>query len=185
MADLRGAVGKTPGVTSVSACERFMTERLVADRFTAEHEDMLLKLHQDPEATRTLGGKRTREEVHSMVERFVTHWSEHGYGVWLLEDRISERFCGRGGLQHATVGGRDEVEVLYAFMPPFWGHGLATEFTAAVLDVAAADVGLDDVVAYTTPGNIASRRVMEKNGFVFEGDIVHAGLPHVLYRRRL
>lgn len=185
MAHHRGAVGKTPTVKSASACERFMTERLIADRFTADHEDMLLKLHQDPEATRTLGGKRTREEVHAMVGRFVDHWSAHGYGVWLLRDRTSESFCGRGGLLRATVGGRDEVEVLYAFMPPFWGQGLATEFTAAALDVAATDIGLTDVVAYTTPGNIASRRVMEKNGFEFEGDIVHAGLPHVLYRRPL
>ena len=28
----------------------------------------------------------------------------------------------------------------------------------------------------------ASRRVMEKVGFTYEGDIEHAGLPHVLYR---
>jgi hypothetical protein len=26
--------------------------------------------------------------------------------------------------------------------------------------------------------------VMEKAGFEYERDIVHAGLPHVLYRRR-
>jgi ribosomal-protein-alanine N-acetyltransferase len=38
------------------------------------------------------------------------------------------------------------------------------------------------VVAFTLPTNWASRRVMEKVGFTFERDIVHAGLRHVLYR---
>jgi [ribosomal protein S5]-alanine N-acetyltransferase len=185
MAHWATAVSKTRSVVCISSRERFTTERLVAERFTADHEDMLLKLHQDPEATRTLGGKRTREEVHEMVGRFVDHWDRHGFGVWLLRERHSERFCGRGGLMSASVNDRDEVEVLYAFLPPFWGQGLASEFTAATLDIAATDLSLPDVVAYTTPGNIASRRVMEKNGFVQESNIVHAGLPHVLYRRPL
>jgi [ribosomal protein S5]-alanine N-acetyltransferase len=37
-------------------------------------------------------------------------------------------------------------------------------------------------VAFTLATNQASRRVMEKVGGQFESDIVHAGLPHVLYR---
>jgi RimJ/RimL family protein N-acetyltransferase len=31
---------------------------------------------------------------------------------------------------------------------------------------------------------VASRRVMEKLGMAYERDVVHAGLPHVLYRLR-
>ena len=43
-------------------------------------------------------------------------------------------------------------------------------------------LGLDDVVAFTLPTNRGSWRVMEKTGFEYERDVVHAGLPHVLYR---
>jgi len=42
---------------------------------------------------------------------------------------------------------------------------------------------LVDVVSFTLPDNLTSRRVMEKLGFTFERDTRHAGLPHVLYRR--
>jgi RimJ/RimL family protein N-acetyltransferase len=48
--------------------------------------------------------------------------------------------------------------------------------------VAFENLGMSDLVAFTLPINQASRRVMEKIGFSFERDIVHAGLPHVLYR---
>ncbi len=41
---------------------------------------------------------------------------------------------------------------------------------------------LSEVVSYTLPHNAASRRVMEKLGFSYEREIVHADLPHVLYR---
>ena len=37
-------------------------------------------------------------------------------------------------------------------------------------------------MALTLPHNAASRRVMEKVGFGYDRDIVHAGLAHVLYR---
>jgi RimJ/RimL family protein N-acetyltransferase len=41
-----------------------------------------------------------------------------------------------------------------------------------------------DIVALARPDNRASRRVMEKTRFGFEREVVYAGLPHVLYRRR-
>jgi [ribosomal protein S5]-alanine N-acetyltransferase len=43
-------------------------------------------------------------------------------------------------------------------------------------------MGLGTVISYTLPGNLASRRVMEKLGFSYEREIVHYDLPHVLYR---
>jgi [ribosomal protein S5]-alanine N-acetyltransferase len=67
-------------------------------------------------------------------------------------------------------------------MASFWGSGLATEMAGAILTVAFEHLGLADVVAFTLTTNQASRRVMEKVGCQFEREIVHAGLPHVLYR---
>jgi RimJ/RimL family protein N-acetyltransferase len=64
-----------------------------------------------------------------------------------------------------------------------WGQGLATELGAASIEIAFGPLGLVDVVSFTLPGNVASRRVMEKLGFAFERETIYAGLPHVLYRR--
>lgn len=155
------------------------------ERFGAHDEDDLLRLHQDPEVSRTLGGKRTRPEVQALIERLLAHWDEHGFGVWTIRERDTGDFIGRGGLDTVTIGGRQETEVLYAFMPPYWGQGLATEFAAGVVECAEGSLGMSELIGYTTTGNIASQRVLENNAFVLEGDIFHAGLPHLLYRRRL
>ena len=76
------------------------------------------------------------------------------------------------------------MEIGWAVVPERWGEGLGTELARASVAVAFGELGLDTVVAFTQPGNAASRRVMEKAGFVFERDFAHAGLPHVLYRLR-
>ena len=61
------------------------------------------------------------------------------------------------------------------------GSGPATELAQASVDVAFDELGLREVVAFTLPDNVASRRVMEKAGLRYEREIVHVGLPHVLY----
>ena len=43
-------------------------------------------------------------------------------------------------------------------------------------------LGMEELVCFTLTINRASQRVMEKAGFEYERDVVHAGQPHVLYR---
>jgi [ribosomal protein S5]-alanine N-acetyltransferase len=102
----------------------------------------------------------------------------------LICERETGQMVGQGGLQTTFVADCNEVEVAWAIVPERWGHGLATELAQAATGVAFDDLGLDQLVAFTLPDNVASRRVMDKSGFVFEREILHAGLPHVLYRCR-
>jgi ribosomal-protein-alanine N-acetyltransferase len=85
-------------------------------------------------------------------------------------------------VSHTTVEGRPEVELSWYFDSAVWNRGYATELAREAVRVAFEVLELDDVVAFTTPGNGASRAVLEKLGMAYERDIVHAGLPHVLYR---
>jgi ribosomal-protein-alanine N-acetyltransferase len=114
----------------------------------------------------------------------VEHWRELGYGPWLLFALDGGGFVGRAGLRSTEVEGRPEIELAWAVLPRWWGQGLATEAAGAAIGVAR-ERGIDRLVAFTLHDNAASRRVMEKLGMRFVGDIEHAGLPHVLYARDL
>jgi RimJ/RimL family protein N-acetyltransferase len=114
----------------------------------------------------------------------VEHWNRHGFGMWLLRDRDSGEMLGRGGLQYTYTAGLNDIEAGWAIIPVRWGQGLATELAHACVEVAFRQLALLEIVAFTLPDNLASRRVMEKSGFVYEREIVNAGLPHVLYRNR-
>lgn len=126
---------------------------------------------------------RTLEVARAALERKLRHWERYGFGQWLFRDRASGAMVGRGGPQHTPVSGRDEVEIGWAIVPERWGEGLATELAWASLEVVFGPVGLEQVIAYTQPDNLASRRVMEKTGFDYERDLTVEGRPFVLYRR--
>ena len=163
----------------------FETKRLHAARTSADDFDDLLRMHTDPAVMATLGGAVwSREETHGFLERVLHHWDRHGYGVWTLRGKDDGAFVGRAGLRRKLIEGYEETELLYACMPEYWTRGLTTEAAEGIVGIAFDRLLMPNLVAFTLHGNTASRRVMEKTGFGYERDFIHAGLPHVLYRRR-
>jgi RimJ/RimL family protein N-acetyltransferase len=171
------------------APETIHSERLIGEVPGPQHVAGLAEILSDDAVAATLwpgelGGARTLEQTAEIVDGDGAHWAVHGFGPWVWRERTSGAVVARGGLERTVVEGQDAVEVLYALRSTHWGRGLATEIARESVRVAFRDLGLDELVAYTLPHNHASRRVMERAGFVFERDIQHAGLPHVLYRLR-
>jgi RimJ/RimL family protein N-acetyltransferase len=102
------------------------------------------------------------------------HWQRHGFGPWtaVLKETgepvaaIDLHFAGAG-----IVGVEaDEIEVGWVVAVAVRGRGLATEAAGAAIAYAFDVLGVDEVVAYTSPGNIASLRVMEKLGMTVRGE---------------
>ena len=162
----------------------FQTARLRAEPVGPQHHAELATILGDPRVGATLGGVRSPAQVLALIEHLGAHWSAHGFGWYAFRERDGGALVAHGGPGRTHVGGRDEVEIGWTVAPERWGEGLATELGAASLELAFGPLGLADVIAFTLPHNRGSRRVMEKLGFEFERDVLHAGLPHVLYRRR-
>jgi ribosomal-protein-alanine N-acetyltransferase len=131
-----------------------------------------------------LGGVRDEAATLRYLERNLAHWAEYGFGIWILRDRPSGAVIGRAVLRHLELEGADEVEVGYGFMPEYWGRGLATEVASACVQMAQSRLHLRSVVAITLPSNAASQRVVQKSGLVYEREVTHDGVLHVLFRTR-
>jgi ribosomal-protein-alanine N-acetyltransferase len=167
--------------------DTFTTARLAATRRSAADYDDLRRLHQDPLAMATLsadGQPLPAEQTRASLNNSLEHWEREGFGIWTFRDLADGNFVGYCGLRREILEGREEVELLYALLPAYWGRGLASEMAAAVLAIGFERLGLADVIAYTLTTNRASQRVIEKAGFSYEREFVHVGLPHVLYRLR-
>ena len=147
-----------------------------------QHREGLIALLGDPRVGATLGGVATPDDVDAQIARMTRHWDDRGFGWYAVLDRGSGALVARGGPQATHVAGRDEVEIGWTVDPDRWGQGLATELGAASVAHAFGPLGLAEVVSFTLIENRASRRVMEKLGFAYEGETEYAGLPHVLYR---
>ena len=164
--------------------ESFSTPRLLAERVTAAHWLDLRRMDEDEQFMALLGGVRDKAGTVAYLEMNVKHWTDHGFGMWMLRDAATSAMIGRAILRHLDVEGVDEVEVGYGFMPEHWGRGLATEIALECVRIGFDRLRLPSLVAVTTPANLASQRVMQKTGLVYERHILHAGVPHVLFRVR-
>jgi RimJ/RimL family protein N-acetyltransferase len=151
---------------------------------TAAHWVDLRLMDEDPGFMALLGGVRDKAGTVAYLEMNVKHWADHGFGMWMLRDPATGAVIGRAILRHLDVEGADEVEVGYGFLPEYWGLGLATEIAQACVRIGFDKLQFPSLVAITTRSNIGSQRVMQKAGLSYERDVVHAGVPHVLFRIR-
>lgn len=168
------------------APERLQTERLVGERILPHHAAELAGLLQHPCVARTLSPSGLPPSDDALARRHaekVEHWERHGFGLYAVRDRASGEVVAQHGLQLTFVKELAEVEIAWAVRPDRWREGLATEFAQAVLRMGFDRLSLPQIVAFTIPGNTASRRVMDKLDFRYETDFEHHGLPHALYRR--
>ena len=108
---------------------------------------------------------------------FTKHWEEHGYGAWAVTGLDDQLFYGYCGLNFLTENG--EVEVLYALAKLYWGKGYATDAARASVGYGFEHIGLERIIGLAMPENIASRRVLEHSGMIFQRNAHYFGLDLV------
>ena len=171
-------------ITQFKSIDSFTTDRLLAEKIKSSDLDKFSSMHTNPQVMTTLGGLRTEEQTRDNLEWNLNQWKENGFGLWLFYLKDTKEWVGRAGLRRVEIGGHEEIELGYALMPQFWKLGLATEMAKACIEIAFEVIRLDNIVSFTLTTNKASQCVMEKAGLQYERDILHADLPHVLYRMK-
>ncbi len=144
------------------------TERLILRELCPEDAKDMMRLHSHPEVQRYTGDGilTTREGILEKIAEKQADYGKYGYGRWATILKEGDRFVGWSGL--AYLPEFDEIDVGYRFLPEFWGKGLATEATRAILAYAFKELKLKRIVAIAMKENKASIRVMEKAGMQFD-----------------
>ncbi|MBI2813901.1 MAG: GNAT family N-acetyltransferase [Opitutae bacterium] len=143
----------------------FETERLVLRRFTPDDAPLILHLLNEPLFLRFIGDKnvRTLEDAAQYLRHGpLASYAKHGFGLFhvsLKADGTAIGMCGL--LKRDTL---EDVDVGFAYLPQFGGHGYATEAAQATLRHGRTVLGLKRIVAITAPGNTASMNVLKKIG---------------------
>lgn len=119
------------------------------------------------------------ERVERLVSLQIDHWNEHGYGWWAVEDIGSEQLIGWNGLQY--LPDTDEIEIGYLLARPYWGQGLATEGGRVGMDYGFNQLNIPTIIGIVHPENVASQRVLEKLGLVFQEEAEYFGMQCYKY----
>jgi len=177
----------------VSLPMELLTERLILRPWRDADLEPFARMNADPRVMEFFPSLLSCAESYAMVERAGRHWEDHGLGLFAAELRDTGEFAGFIGLMKPRFQAHFTpcVEIGWRLAREHWGSGLATEGARAVLEFAFDHCHLREVVSFTVPANVRSRRVMEKIGMIrdVDGDFDHPLLPrghalsrHVLYR---
>ncbi len=167
------------------------TPRLWLRRWRADDLDPFALLNADAEVMEHFPSTVSREETAAMMGRIEKHFEDRGYGFWAVEVPGQARFIGFIGLAVPAfeTSFTPCVEIGWRLARQWWGRGLATEGARAALAYGFERLNLAEIVSFTVPGNIRSRRVMEKLGMRYTEDFAHPRIDpqhplcrHVLYR---
>lgn len=170
------------------------TSRLILRRWRGEDREPFFRMNSDPRVMQYFPACLKRPESDWLADRIEAHFATHGFGLWAAEVRETGQFAGFIGLSVPTFRAHFVpcVEIGWRLDPAWWNRGLATEGARAALAYGFDALGLDEIVSFTVPANLPSRRVMEKLGMTHDpaDDFDHPGIPeghplrrHVLYRK--
>ena len=94
------------------------------------------------------------------------------YAIWMIELKDGTHI---GELCFKGLSADGIAEIGYGISEEYQNNGYATEAVKAVLDWAFAHTEVTTIEAETDPDNTASKRVLEKCGFVLNGVIGEEG----------
>jgi RimJ/RimL family protein N-acetyltransferase len=171
------------------------TDRLRLRRWLADDRELFARLNADLRVVEFFPGPLSREESDAMADRIDAHFERHGFGLWAVEVNGVTKFAGFVGLSIPRFEAPFTpcVEIGWRLDADHWNRGYATEGARAALEFGFQFLQLDEIVSFTVPANVRSRRVMEKIGMTHSpgDDFEHPALPeghtlrrHVLYRIR-
>ena len=144
------------------------TERLLLREITLNDKEEMFRLHSDPDVQKYTGEPPVEsvEEMERAIRTRVNDYEKYGYGRWATFLKNGMQFIGWAGL--AYLPEFDEIDLGYRFLPQYWGMGIATEVSHAILDYGFNKLNLKRIIAIAMKENKASIRVMEKVGMKFD-----------------
>ena len=162
------------------------TDRLVLRPYTMDDLDQLHKIVSQKEVMKYLPEDvmsldQTRRTLTWIIECYGKNTPEHivkfSVGVFHKEKNKLIGWCGLGPLEFEPA----QIEIYYGLSRDFWGKGFATEASKALLDYGFRVIGLDKIVAIVMPENVASKKVIEKMGMIYQKQVKNLPEKYKVY----
>ena len=158
---------------------RLETERLLLRWFTFDDVEAFHELGSDPLIVRYVGNRpfASRDVARAtLASAPLNDYAIYGYGRFACVWKETGAVIGSCGPKF--LPDTQDVDLGFRFLPSFWGIGLATESSLAVIAYARHQLTLKRLVAWVHPDNVASTRVLRKLGFSFE---TKTSIPDISY----
>lgn len=164
-----------PPLPAFPDCPVLVTSLLV---LRPPHEDDVdaIALLADNPAIATMVSRMPSPYGHADAVAFLRKCGTRTSGncIYAITEAETGAFAGCCGIETETETGMTEIG--YWIGEPYWGRGYATEAVHALVDMAFSTRDIAHIDARCRVTNNASRRVLQKSGFQFQG----SGMGHIM-----
>ena len=157
-----------------------MNSIISSDRLNLRHwveSDItsLIQMNKDEDVMRYFPSIMSDDESISFYDRINKHFSDYGYGLFVVEERVSNKFLGYTGFMMALFESAFTpcVEIGWRFNKENWGNGFATEAAKACLEYGFYKLNFIEVNSFTSVLNKKSEAVMQRIGMNKVGEFNH------------
>lgn len=145
-------------------------------------DDLSLVL-SDPEIMQfSTVGVHTRTQLLDYIQICAEQYKTQQYGRWGIFNTFNDEFIGLCGL---TLEDDGHVHINYRLASKSHGKGFATETVVGLLEYAKNTLNAKTVTASIEPDNVSSIKVVERVGFLLEGQSTFRGLNVNIYRVKI
>lgn len=138
----------------------------------------------DEEFCKAYGVTYSYEDALLRLGSDMNYWNQYAFAPFMWYEKKRHHYVGRGGLKifKRTLEEEFEVELTYQIKREYWNQGFAQEMGRNSINYAFDVLHLNRLICFTAYNNYSSLQVMQKLGFIFEEDFIHAGIRHKLHR---
>lgn len=149
------------------------TERLILRRFEYSDNEAMRKYWISDEKIQSMYSEPVYKgelEVKELLDKYIGSYEKEDYYRWAIIDKNSMECIGQ--IAYFLVDNKNNfAEIEYCIGSSFQCKGYATEATKAVIAYGFNEMNLHKVQICTKEINPASKRVIEKCGFTYEGTL--------------
>jgi ribosomal-protein-alanine N-acetyltransferase len=149
------------------------TERLLLRRVSIDDLNEILELRGNPETMKFIPRPLVKTEEDALNHfKMIDEKIEKNEGInWAITVKGNPKLIGIIG-HYRIQPENHRCEIGYMILPQYNGQGIVTEAIKAVLEYGFEDMNMHSIEAVIDPDNIASERVLQKNGFIKEAHIL-------------
>lgn len=156
------------------------TERLLLRRWQQSDLEPFVRLNQDPEVMQYFPSTLTPNQTKQFCMTINQDFSQFGYGLYAVEEKQSGNFIGFIGFHRQPISGQTSpcIEIAWRLDQSYWNKGYATEGARACLEHGFKNLNFNQIFSFTSIGNKASQRVMQKIGMELDKRFDHLSEAH-------
>jgi len=145
------------------------TERLIMRKVTLDDKDAFFELRTNPIVNRYIDRDpmKSVEEAEELILKIIGSLDNNDAISWTINLKGNDRMIGSIDFWRIDKN-HHRAEIGYTLHPDYHHQGIMSEAMDAALEHGFKHMKLHSVEANVNPANAASKKILEKHGFVLE-----------------